>query len=67
MLDFVIENITQGIAENPDADIEGKRPRAEVLNDYVLQKQALILFKETLQIAKCYHRTLRRRKNGRDI
>jgi hypothetical protein len=48
MLDFVIENITQGIAENPDADIEGKRPRAEVLNDLVLEKQALISFKETL-------------------
>ena len=48
MLDFVIENITQGIAENPAADIEGKKPRAEVLNDLVLEKQALISFKETL-------------------
>lgn len=48
MLDFVIENITQGIAENPGADIEGKKPRAEVLNDLVLEKQALISFRETL-------------------
>jgi hypothetical protein len=48
LLDSVIKALEQGIAENPNADIEGKRPRAEVLNDYVLQKQALILFKETL-------------------
>lgn len=48
MLNFVIEQITIGIQEDPDGDIEGKRPRAEVLNDLMLEKQALVDFKETL-------------------
>lgn len=47
-LDFCIKELSDGIAESPDADIEGKRPRTEVLNHLMLEKQALIDFKETL-------------------
>lgn len=48
MLDFVIERMVRGIEESPDSDIEGKRPRVDVLNDLMLEKQALISLRETL-------------------
>lgn len=47
-LDFCIQNLSDGIAQSPDSDMEGKTPRAEVLSDLMLQRQALIDLKETL-------------------
>ena len=47
-LNFCIQNLSDGIAQSPDSDIEGKTPRAEVLSKLMLERQALIDLKETL-------------------
>jgi hypothetical protein len=46
LLDFMIENLSLGIANSPDADIPGKRPRAEVLQEKQTERQFYI---ETIQ------------------
>lgn len=46
LLDFMIENLSLGITNSPDADIPGKRPRAEVLQEKQTERQFYI---ETIQ------------------
>jgi len=43
-----IEVIEQDIAKNPNDDVEGKRPRAQVLNDFYLKRSAMLKEKEAL-------------------
>jgi len=42
LLDFMIENLSLGITNSPDADIPGKRPRAEVLLEQQTERQFYI-------------------------
>jgi hypothetical protein len=43
-----IEILQQDIVNNPDEDVEGKRPRAEVLNDFYLKRSAMLEEREAL-------------------
>lgn len=43
-----IEVLEQDIANNPDADIDGKVSRFDVLNDFYAKKSILLQEKETL-------------------
>ncbi len=49
LLDFMIENLSLGIANSPDADIEGKKPRTEVLANMQSEREFYIQAKEDLE------------------
>ena len=49
LLDFMIENLSLGIANSPDADIAGKRPRADVLAEMQSEREFYIQAKQDLE------------------
>jgi|SanBayMetagenome_1026888.scaffolds.fasta_scaffold00008_39 ribosomal protein S15P/S13E len=43
-----IEILERDIASNPNDDVEGKRPRIEVLNDFYLKRSLMLQEREAL-------------------